>query len=295
MAKIVMCGNHIGGKPIIEALIAAGYKFDYFVCLSPTQAIENNVSGYYDFSELAEKHNIPVYIPKKFTLKTEEDINFFKSNKFDLLIQGGWQRLFPKEVLDSLIIGALGYHGSSEFLPKGRGRSPLNWCLVEGRNQFIMHLFLMKEGADDGDVIDYEIFDINEFDDIETLYYKYAIVNKKLLLRNIDKLLNNTFKIIPQVGEPSYYPKRTEKDGEINWEIMDVRTIYNLVRAVTYPYPGASAIIGDKKIRIWKVRIFDTKISYPGAKCGEVVERFDEKMLVNCKGGLLLIEKYENA
>lgn len=288
-----MCGNHIGGKPIIEALLNKGYKFDHFVCLAPEQGVENNVSGYYDFAPLAKKHNIPVYIPESFTLKTEADIKFFQQHKFDLLIQGGWQRLFPKEVLASLSIGALGYHGSSEFLPKGRGRSPLNWCLVEGRKKFIMHLFLMKEGADDGDVIDHEIFDINDHDDIETLYYKYAISNKNLLLRNIDALLKKEFKIIPQEGEPSYYPKRTDKDGEINWQNMNVREIYNLVRAVTRPYPGAWAFINGKKARIWKARIFDTQLNYPDAKYGDVVEAFDAKLIINCKEGLLLIDELE--
>src|SRR5687768_263561 len=101
MAKIVMCGNHVGGKPIIEALLNAGYTFDYFVCLSPQQGSDNKVSGYYDFAPLAKQHNIPVYIPESFTLKTEKDISFFREHKFDLLIQGGWQRLFPKEVLES--------------------------------------------------------------------------------------------------------------------------------------------------------------------------------------------------
>lgn len=291
MAKLVMCGNHIGGKPIIEALLNKGYKFDYFVCLSPKQAVENKVSGYYDYSPLAKKHSIPVYIPKNFSLKTEADINFFKEHKFDLLIQGGWQRLFPKEILESLSIGALGYHGSSEFLPKGRGRSPLNWSLVEGKDKFIMHLFLMKEGADDGDVIDYEIFDINEWDDIETLYYKYAISNKNLLLRNIDGLLKGEFKIIPQEGEPSYYPKRTEKDGEINWQTMKLKQIYNLVRAVTRPYPGAWFMNNGKKAIIWKARPFDAKFQYLNAPIGSVVEEFDGRLVIKCLDGLLLVDE----
>ncbi|HWY12491.1 MAG TPA: formyltransferase family protein [Bacteroidia bacterium] len=292
MVKIVMCGNHIGGKPIIEALLAAGYKFAYFVCLTPEQAIENNVSGYYDYTPLAKEHNISVYIPENFTLKSEKDLNFFHENKFDLLIQGGWQRLFPGEVLNTLSIGALGYHGSSEFLPKGRGRSPMNWSLIEDKKQFIMHLFLMKEGADDGDVIDYEIFEINDFDDIETLYFKYAIVNKKLVLRNIDSLIKKQFKIIPQEGEPTYYAKRTEKDGEIKWETMSVRQIYNLIRAVTRPYPGAWTFIEEKKIIIWKARPFDTKIKYTGAGCGEIVERFENKLVINCMDGLLLVDEF---
>lgn len=293
MSKIVMCGDHVGGKPIIEALLKAGYRFDYFVCLSPLQGMENKVSGYYDFSLMAKEQDIPVYIPETFSLTSEADIKFFKDNKFDLLIQGGWQRLFPAEVLRSLSIGALGYHGSSELLPKGRGRSPLNWSLVEDKKRFIMHLFFMKEGADDGDVIDHEVFDINDYDDIETLYFKYAISNTRLLLRNLDGLLKGKFKAIPQEGEPTYYPKRTERDGEIKWDSMNVRQIYNLVRAVTAPYPGAWAHLNNRRVVIWKARPFDTTLDYPEASVGTIVEEFGRKLIIKCIDGLLLIDELE--
>ena len=42
----------------------------------------------------------------------------------------GWQRLIPDNILSSTKIGIFGMHGSSEGLPKGRGRSPLNWSLI---------------------------------------------------------------------------------------------------------------------------------------------------------------------
>lgn len=291
--KILMCGNHIGGVPIIEAILEAGYSFSYFVCLTPEQAEYHNVSGYYDYQPLAKKHNIPVYIPEKYSLRGEKDLDFFKEHTFDLLIQGGWQRLFPDHVLNALFIGALGFHGSADFLPKGRGRSPMNWSIIEGKDRFIMSLFIMKPGVDDGDVIAYKDFDINDFDDIETLYYKYSIVNRDLVLENLPDLLSGTFKVIPQKGEPSYYPKRTAEDGKIDWEMMDVIQITRLVRAVTRPYPGAFAEVEGRNIIIWKARIFDTRLKYPKANYGEVVEKFENKLIVNCLGGLILLDDWE--
>lgn len=65
----------------------------------------------------------------------------------------------------------------------------------------------MKGGADDGDIIDYEIFDITPYDDIETLYFKVFMANRKLLLKNLDGVLNGTAVLTPQSGEPSYYQK----------------------------------------------------------------------------------------
>ena len=178
--NIVMCGCHTGGVKAIEGLLSAGYKFNWFVCLTPEQSKKYHISGYYDYRNIADKYNIPYYIPESYSLKSKKDANFFYQNKFDLLLQGGWQRLFPKDIIQSLKIGAIGLHGSSDKLPKGRGRSPMNWSLIEGKKRFLMHLFMIKPGVDDGGIIAIDDFDITLFDDIETLYFKYSLTYKKL-------------------------------------------------------------------------------------------------------------------
>ena len=291
--KIVMVGCLEVGWELVSALLEEGVRFDYFVSISKTLAEKNVVSGYQDFADLAQKYNVPIYYAESYTLKAEADLAFFKEHKFDLLIQGGWQRLFPDEMLQTLSIGAIGIHGSSEFLPKGRGRSPQNWSLIEGKKRFIIHLFMMKPGVDDGDVFDFDIFDINEFDTIKTLYYKNFILTKKMLLKNLSRILDGTLVTIPQVGEPSYYPKRTPEDGIIDWS-KTVYEIYNFVRALTHPYPGAFAYIGEVKITLWEAQVFDTRITYPLAQEGQVVEVFKNgEFVVNCNSGLLLVRKYD--
>ena len=294
MAKrIVMCGCAEVGAQLIPSLIAAGVRFSQFVVLTPEQGRKYEVSGYADLRPVAERHGIPIHVPKSYALTDESDLAFFRERQFDLLIQGGWQRLFPAPVLEALSIGAVGVHGSADFLPKGRGRSPLNWSLIEGRRRFLLHLFLMKAGVDDGDVFAVEDFDITPFDDIETLYLKVSLCTGRMLIRNLPALLMNKLEIWPQVGEPSYYPKRTPADGLIDWEKMDLDQIYNFIRAQTRPYPGAFGPLDGRTVRIWKARPFDTRLDYPGAEYGAVVERFGERLLVNCRGGLLLVEDYE--
>ena len=49
----------------------------------------------------------------------------------------------------------------------------------------------------------------------------------------------------------SYYGGRRPEDGRIDWN-KSAAEIYNLVRAVTEPYPGAFALLdNDEKIIIW--------------------------------------------
>src|SRR3989338_1560462 len=146
IGKIAMCGCMEGGLDVIDYLISHGIKITYFISLNPEQAKKYNVSGYVSYERLAAKHKIPIYFPKTYSLKDDEDLGFFQKNNFDLLILVGWQRLIPEQVLNTLRIGGLGIHGSSEYLPKGRGRSPVNWSLIEGKKRYILHIFLLTPG-----------------------------------------------------------------------------------------------------------------------------------------------------
>jgi methionyl-tRNA formyltransferase len=275
-------------------MVEQGIAIDQIVTIDEECGRRNQVSGWYDFNKVAQKFDIPIHYVNRYDLKHPDDINFFKQHKFDVLVQGGWQRLFPDEVISSLQIGAIGVHGSADFLPRGRGRSPLNWSLIENRRRFLLHLFLIKPGVDDGDVIAVQDFDINQFDDIDTLYMKLSIVNLRMHVEFLENLKRGELKPVPQQGRPTYFAKRSEADGEIDWEKQDCFEIYNFVRAQTRPYPGAFALLDGAWRRIWKCQPFDTRITYPDKDIGTVVQHFPRGFLVNCRGGLLLVTDWED-
>ena len=258
--KIVVCSCTEFGYEIVDFLLANGVSISYLVSLSPEQAIQYKVSGYKSFEPLSKKYNISIYYPELYSMK-ESDSDFFEKEKFDLLLVCGWQRLIPEKILGAIKICGIGSHGSSELLPKGRGRSPVNWSIIEGKKQFILQLFMLTPGVDDGDIIYHETFDINEWDTCKTIYYKTSIVMKKSLLKLIPNILSNDFSHIPQSGEPSFYPKRTPEDGLIDWD-KPLKEIHNFMKALTKPYPGAFSFIGKQKIMIWEAQPFDTKISF---------------------------------
>ena len=291
-SKIIFCGCTESGLDVLNFLISKKFEISQIISLDPDQAIQYKVSGYESYIDVAKKFSIPIYFPKEYSLKNSQDLNFFEKNNFDLLIVGGWQRLIPQNILKCIKIGGVGFHGSSEFLPKGRGRSPVNWSIIEGKDRFILHAFLMTPGVDDGDILEHEIFDITQWDTCKTVYYKISIVQKQILERLIPKLLSNNFERHSQTGEPTFYPKRTPDDGLIDWSKPMIE-IHNFVRALTRPYPGAFTYQKNHRINIWNAQPFDTKIIYQ-SPFGEVVEKFSTgDFVVNCKDGLLLITDYD--
>jgi len=292
-SKIVICGCTEAGFETLEFLLEQNITISYIVSLDNKQAKRWNVSGYCSFEKLSKKYNVPIYYPKSYSLKEKDDLDFFQHHSFDLLILGGWQRLIPDNILSTLKIGGVGVHGSSEMLPKGRGRSPVNWSLIEGKNKYILQLFLMTPGIDDGDILDFQTFDINKWDTCRTVYYKISVVQKRKLLELIPKLIKNEFKRIPQTGEPTFYPKRTPQDGLINWN-QNSEKLFDFIRAITKPYPGAFSYLDNKKIKIWKAQPFDNKITYDQNKVGQIVEIFSSgDFVVNCYAGSLLVTEYD--
>jgi methionyl-tRNA formyltransferase len=292
--KIVLCGIQEQGKDIISFLYEKGIKVTHIVTITKNLAKENHSeTSWVSYSDVSLEYDIPIYYAKSYSLTHDDDVKYFTESDFDILLLGGWQRLISSTILNTITF-PIGQHGSSDTLPRGRGRSPINWSILLNNKRLIWNLFLLDNETDSGDVVDSETFDINEFDDCETIYFKVSISVKYMLVRTIPKLLDGSILPKPQLGEPSYYPKRTPKDGYIDWN-SSVYNIYNLVRSVTTPYPGAYVVYNGEEIKIWKCQIFDTKIMfYEDRSFGEIVEIFDDRFIVNCSEGLLLVTEHDD-
>src|SRR6476659_185525 len=95
-SRIVMVGCLEAGWEVISRVLSEGMQIDWIVTIDEETARKNKVSGYRSFDDLGKKYGIPVYHAASYALKTEQDLAFFREHQFDLLIQGGWQRLFPE-------------------------------------------------------------------------------------------------------------------------------------------------------------------------------------------------------
>ena len=74
-------------------------------------------------------------------------------------------------------------HGSARDLPFGKGRSPMNWALIEGRSLFHTNLFKYQVGVDNGPVLDSQTFSII----IKTTQLKHYITKNALAMCNLIK------------------------------------------------------------------------------------------------------------
>ncbi len=140
-------------------------------------------------------------------------------------------------------------HGS--LLPKYRGRCPVNWVLINGEMETGVTLHYMVEKPDAGDIVGQKRVEISFEDTALSLMGK--------LEKAAVRLLEETWPLIKEgknkrtrmdLSKGSYFGGRKPEDGLIDWDKTNTR-IYNLIRAVTHPYPGAFTYYNGKKILIW--------------------------------------------
>ncbi len=279
---------------MLDALLAH-VPISHLITIAPELAAKNDVADYDDLRAYAASKGVACHVAASYGLKDEKDVAALRAMNLDLTFVIGWQRLIPERVLSAIRIGAFGMHGSAENLPKGRGRSPMNWSILEGRAEFYTNLFRYDSGVDSGAVLDTFKFSIRPEDTAETMHFKNALAMKRLVLRNLDPLLEGRFTLKPQSDEsPTFYPKREPEDGLIDWR-GDIREIERFIRAVAPPFNGAFTFIDGKKVTITRAAIFefdDVDYGQAGMPTGTVFDVFPNgKWLVRCNGGLLLVHE----
>ena len=74
----------------------------------------------------------------------------------------------------------------------------------------------------------------------------------------------------PKDTEEEILPRRRPQDGLIDWS-NSATQIYDFIRALTRPYPGAFSFLNHKKWYIWHSAILPEKLYIPSAKPGEII------------------------
>lgn len=291
--KIVVFGVKDTSENIVLFIQEHICPVDLVITITPEVTQKNQVAGYKGLSVLADKYGIPVYEADSYSLTDDKTQEFIQKNEFDIGISMGWQRLIPLSILEQFRYGIYGFHGNCGYLPFGRGRSPLNWSIIMGDTRFNLNLFRYDEKADSPNVFDTEMFSITLHDDIRTAQYKNMICSKKLIRKLLKAYQEGTVAIRTDSRDfNSWYQKRTAADGKIDFH-QRTREIYNLIRGVTAPFPGAFAFIGEEKITIWQAHPFDEMIDFSEYGPGEVIDIFDGKPILRTVDGSLLIDRYE--
>ena len=281
--SIVVCAYHNVGYRCLEELI----RQDAEIALvfthddAPSEEI-----WFASVRELAQRHGIPLMTSD---INLRENVTLVKELAPDLLLSFYYRNMIREEVLAIPRLGALNLHGS--YLPKYRGRVPVNWAVINGESETGATLHYMVEKPDAGDIVDQEKVGIDFTDTALDVFNKVTRAAVTVLSRSFPRLVAGTAPRLPMdLASGSYFGGRRPADGRIDWQ-KSALEIYNLIRGVTHPYPGAFSRLQGKKIVIWSALPVEGT-GEPGAIVAVA------PLLVGTGAGLLeirLLQEEENA
>ncbi len=188
-----------------------------------------------------------IYAQPKYseTEKYHQFIEKIKALKADIAVCYSYDRILRSEILSIFPEGIYNLHGA--LLPQYRGGNALNWVLINGEKETGMTLHLMEESVDTGPIVLQKRVLIQSDDTAVTLSIKLKKAAQSILPKFWKMVEDKQVVSFKQDdSKASYYPKRNPDDGEFNWNQKPER-IYNLIRGLVKPWPGAFYYENGKK------------------------------------------------
>ena len=230
--KAVVFAYHEVGARCLQALLDGGV--DVQLVITHTDDPNERI-WFTSVAELAAKANIPVITPES---ASEPDVQArIAAIAPDYIFSFYYRQMIPMSVLNLAKIAPLNMHGS--LLPNYRGRVPINWAVLHGETETGATLHVMAEKPDAGDIVAQRAVPIGPDETAGEVFANVTAAAAETLKGVLPQLLKGNVPRSPNnLAEGSYFGGRKPEDGRIHWE-QTAQQVYNLIRAVAPPYPGA--------------------------------------------------------
>lgn len=211
-----------------------------------------------EVKKYAVEQNLNLLQPEK--LREEDFIEQLKALNPDVFVVVAF-RMLPKAVWTIPKKGTFNLHGS--LLPQYRGAAPINWAIMNGEKETGVTTFLIDEEIDTGKMLLKEKISIDENANAGEIHDELMEIGKKLVIKTLDGMENDTIKAIPQneVTDLKAAPKIYKPDCKIDWN-RPLSQIHNHIRGLS-PYPAAWTMINGKSAKILNGKIVDVVLEAP--------------------------------
>ncbi|BBE08626.1 uridine 5''-diphospho--(4-deoxy-4-formamido-l-arabinose)synthase(formyltransferase)protein [Mycoavidus cysteinexigens] len=246
--RAVVFAYHQVGVRCLQVLLARGVE----VALVVTHHDNPAENIWFDsVAALAAEHRLPTIMPTE--ANSSELSAAVRAANPDFIFSFYYRHMLSPELLALARHGAFNMHGS--LLPKYRGRVPVNWAILHGETETGATLHEMTAKPDAGAIVAQTAVPILPDDTATQVFDKVTVAAEQTLWNSLPALLSGKAPRLPNIlANGSYFGGRKPEDGRINWR-QPAQTIYNLIRAVAPPYPGAFTEIEGKRLVIARARL----------------------------------------
>lgn len=284
--KVVFFGNHTVGVRTLEVL-ARDARLVGVVAHPPDP--EDGVR-YESVGDFTRTLGVPLC---RGTGRSAEVARFIADLAPDLMWITDYRYLLPTELVRSSRLGAVNLHPS--LLPRYRGRASINWAILRGETELGLSAHWVDSGMDTGNIIAQRRYSLSQHEDVgdalEKLYPLYASLTSEVLAL----LAHGKPAGVPQDhAAATEFLRRRPEDGAIDWQ-RPARDVWNLIRAVAAPYPGAFAAVAGAQMRIWRAADIRSFPSGTAPRPGELLAVSDDarSLTIACADAALEICRYD--
>ncbi len=272
--NIVFIGGGMRAIPLFKQIIERG---DYRIELALfNKSHPHETRSEEELARIAREQNIEYRVAEKI----DKEIIDKTARISPLVIVGGgiWRTYIPESFFNCGRYGLFGAHGS--LLPAYKGFCGINWYMINGEKEYGLQMFRLGKRIDSGELVCRKknntllnrTIPIKDEYMINDLLGETIKANADIWMEFLDLIRNDEICLKKQdVSEETWTCHRGPEDARIDWN-QDTRTVYNFIRAQSYPYPGAFSYLNGERFYIWKVRLPENPPKYIGVISGKVVK-----------------------
>ena len=203
----------------------------------------------------------------------------------DLYAVVAFGQLFSEENLSIPPLGAINVHGS--LLPLYRGASPMQQTVIDGQPVAGVSTMKLVKRMDAGDVLLKAETPLGVNETYGELAVRLAELGAELFMRTLDALERGGLSPVPQDEEKATYCRMLTRDsGRIDLSASR-QAIHDLIRG-TNPWPGAYALLGEEKLKLWRT-VLSAAEPPEGLPVGGLFGDGKKGLFLRCKDGALEI------
>ena len=203
-----------------------------------------------------------------------------------------WRYLLPLSINEYLEDDLIVFHDS--LLPRYRGFAPTPTAIICGEKTVGVTAIYATDQTDQGNIVLQKSVDIPSQMYIKEIIQKQAELCADLLEEILAKMESGSLIGYPQDESfATYSVWRNPEDCRIDWE-WHATKVYNFIRALGYPYPGAYSYLGDEKIKILKAELVPYDLNFALRDCGKIWRIVNGEPEIICGEGLIRIQYAED-
>jgi methionyl-tRNA formyltransferase len=267
--RLVFAGTPEAAVPSLHRLAASDHEVVAVVTRPDAPLGRKRVLTPSPVAVAAAEHGLPVIRAARLDESATTQITALEPDLGVIVAYGG---LVREPLLSTPRHGWINLHFS--LLPAWRGAAPVQHALIAGDRVTGASVFQLVPELDAGAVFGEQRHEVPANATAADLLSSLAVSGGELLLDVIDRIAAGTAVATPQEGTPTFAPKLSITDGELDWSLPGER-ILDRYRGVT-PEPGAHTTVDGARLKVL------------AAEPAATVESLEPGRIAAVKGGILI-------